>query len=505
MKRGAWIGLVLGCGTLSAQPTLLQERMQELPVFFGYDPGKMESAGRQILQQREAVSCDSLLIGEFLVVQAAVARRVAYCDMDTVTCGEAPPLLLYVRAAHAHLCNRYEEAVEGFRRVADGTDSRKLAVAALQAAGVVHSDAGDAEKALACLVEAFERFPEECGHPLALLNLAGAASMVGQWEAVLKWSDLAEEAMKRESAGSKASEVDPQWQALIQGSRLLAFMKLGRTAEADAVFLHMPLRDLKVVGAVGVLSNYTSYALQQDAFVHFVGHLPELQAIALLDSSATVRQMGAYATLFEPWRSDVWGELPLEDVWAQVRAMPANLGDQARIGAEREPKGAGGAASGRVFLPGTAADRWKIAAAALFLLAVGGTVRAWQLWRARRRAQGWSAEREAELMASLRSEVAGLRGAPFQAGARWLLMEVLRRRGLSRLLSLGEGMRQLTRREQEFIIHLAAGLRTKEFARIHRLSASYVYNLSHSIRRKLYVPEAVELPDWIASHQRKGE
>jgi DNA-binding CsgD family transcriptional regulator len=403
------------------------------------------------------------------------------------------------------LCNRYEEAVEGFQRVADGTDSRKLAVAALQAAGVVHSDAGDAEKALACLVEAYERFPEECDHPLALLNLAGAASMVGQWEAVLKWSDLAEEAMKRESAGSKASEVDPQWQALIQGSRLLAFMKLGRTAEADAVFLHMPLRDLKVVGAVGVLSNYTSYALQQDAFAHFVGHLPELQAIALLDSSATVRQMGAYATLFEPWRSDVWGELPLEDVWAQVRAMPANLGDQARIGAEREPKGVEGAASGTVFLPGTAADRWKIAAAGLFLLAVGGMVQAWQLWRARRRAQGWSTEREAELMASLRNRIAGLRGAQSQAGARWLLMEVLRRRGLSRLLSLGEGMRNLTRREQEFIIHLAAGLRTKEFARIHRLSASYVYNLSHSIRRKLHVPEAVELPDWIAAHQRKGE
>ena len=311
--------------------------------------------------------------------------------------------------------------------------------------------------------------------------------------------------MKRESAGSKASEVDPQWQALIQGSRLLAFMKLGRTAEADAVFLHMPLRDLKVVGAVGVLSNYTSYALQQDAFAHFVGHLPELQAIALLDSSATVRQMGAYATLFEPWRSDVWGELPLEDVWAQVRAMPANLGDQARIGAEREPKGVEGAASGTVFLPGTAADRWKIAAAGLFLLAVGGMVQAWQLWRARRRAQGWSTEREAELMASLRSRIAGLRGAQSQAGARWLLMEVLRRRGLSRLLSLGEGMRNLTRREQEFIIHLAAGLRTKEFARIHRLSASYVYNLSHSIRRKLHVPEAVELPEWIAAHQRKGE
>ena len=66
-------------------------------------------------------------------------------------------------------------------------------------------------------------------------------------------------------------------------------------------------------------------------------------------------------------------------------------------------------------------------------------------------------------------------------------------------------MRNLTRREEEFVIHLAAGLRTKEFARIHRLSSGHVYNLSSSVRRKLQVPESVELSDFIMAKQRKGE
>ena len=505
MKRATWMAFAVSWGMLCAQPSALEQQMKGLPEFFRYDPGKMESEGRKILLQRGTVSCDSLLIGEFLVLQAAVARRVAYCDLDTVVCGVAPPLLVYMRAAQSHLCGRYEEAVRGFKRAAEQSDSRKFAVAALQAAGVVHSDAGNLEEALQCLVEAYERYPEECDQPWALLNLAGAATMVGRWEDVLKWADLAEASLKRELAGSKAQEADPQWQALIQASRLLAYMKLGRSAEAEEVFLHMPLQDLKVVGAVGVLSNYTLYALKQDAFAQFVGHLPELQEIARMDSSATARQMGAYATLFEPWRTQVWGGLPLEEVWTQVRSIPASLGGAADLFAEQEPNSEGGGPKWTEVFLGASTDWWKWAASVLFLVGVGGIIQAGGMWRARRRAQRWSAEREAELVQSLRKRLAGLNGRRAGAEVRWLLVEVVRRRGLARLLSLGEGMRNLTRREQEFIIHLAAGLRTKEFARIHRLSASYVYNLSHSIRRKLHVPEAVELPDWIAAHQRKGE
>ena len=83
-----------------------------------------------------------------------------------------------------------------------------------------------------------------------------------------------------------------------------------------------------------------------------------------------------------------------------------------------------------------------------------------------------------------------------------MLVAALRRRGLARLQGLGDGIRNLTRREEEFVMHLAAGLRTKEFARIHRLSASYVYNLSSSVRRKLQVPDSVELADFILSNER---
>jgi DNA-binding CsgD family transcriptional regulator len=141
----------------------------------------------------------------------------------------------------------------------------------------------------------------------------------------------------------------------------------------------------------------------------------------------------------------------------------------------------------------------------LFLFAVAGIAQAGGMWRARRRAQRWSAEREAELVQSLRKRLAGLDGWRAGAEVRWLLVEVVRRRGLARLMRLGEGMRNLTRREEEFVIHLAAGLRTKEFARIHRLSSGHVYNLSSSVRRKLHVPEAVELSDFIMATQRKGE
>jgi len=76
------VGLAISVGTLTAQTDDLQERMKGLPERFQYDPGKMESAGRAILQRSDAVDCDSLMIGEYLVLQAAVARR---------TCGQQMP------------------------------------------------------------------------------------------------------------------------------------------------------------------------------------------------------------------------------------------------------------------------------------------------------------------------------------------------------------------------------------------------------------------------------
>lgn len=496
------MGLAISVGTLTAQTDDLQERMKGLPERFQYDPGKMESAGRAILQRSDAVDCDSLMIGEYLVLQAAVARRMAYCDLDTTGCGEAPPLLVYLRAAEAHLCGRFDEAVRGFRWVSEQTTSPRFAVTALQAEGVVHSDAGRPEEALACLVEAFERHPEECHHPLTLLNLAGAAAMVGRWEDVLKWADLADESLARELKGSKAAEFDPQWASLIAASRLRALAMLGRKSEAEQVFLHLPLRDVKVVGAAGVLRNYTSYALQTDAFAQFMGHLPELQAIAQIDSGATVRALGAHASLFEPWRTQVWGSLPLEQVWSRVRNLPTTLADPTWRDAAGASSDGANAAAWQAFLAQTERNRWKVAAGLLALVTAGCVVPARGLGRARRKALRWNPEREGELVHALRKQVPGANDRPAGAELRWMLVAALRRRGLARLQGLGDGIRNLTRREEEFVMHLAAGLRTKEFARIHRLSASYVYNLSSSVRRKLQVPDSVELADFILSNER---
>ena len=507
MKRTVGMALWVLSGAVCAQDLhSLHERMKELPAQFEFEPGRMESAGRRILGQRDAVPCDSLLIGEYLVLQAAVARRVPCKDVDTVSCGEAPPLLVYMRSANAHLSGRYEEAVAGFQRVARTTHAPKLGVQALHAAGVVYSDLGAYDESFACLAQAYEMFPEECDHPLILLNLAAAAGMANKWQDALGWTELAEQALADElRAGGPAPNVRPEWNILILSSKLQAYMQLGRAEEAGQVFDQMAFTDIEGIRTAGVLGVVTAYVLQRDALVDFVSHLPELQAIADADTAAAVAELGVYASLYEPWRSQVWGELPLEAVWKEVRQLPLVLGSIGKVGEGWAP-GTSGDQRGHIlstwpFLVRTV--RWG--AAVLFLVAVGGIAQAGGMWRARRRAQRWSAEREVELVQSLRKRLAGLDGRRAGAEVRWLLVEVVRRRGLARLMRLGEGMRNLTRREEEFVIHLAAGLRTKEFARIHRLSSGHVYNLSSSVRRKLQVPESVELSDFIMAKQRKGE
>jgi len=407
-----------------------------------------------------------------------------------------------MRAANAHLSGRHEDAIAGFQQVARTTDIPKLGVQALHAAGVVYSDLGAYDRSFACLEQAHELFPEECGHPLILLNLAAAAGMAKRWQDALKWTDLADQALAEALAeGGPGPNVRPEWKLLILGSKLQAYMQLGATAQADEVFKQMSFRAVEGMRTAGVLGVVTAYAVQRDAGVEFMAHLPELQQLANADSAATVAELGGYATLFEPWRSQVWGDLPFEQVWAQVRQMPQVLSSSGTVGVGREEGSLAGRGAGFFLLP-FAVRAVQGAAGLLFFIALCGTFQASCLWRARRKARKWSPEREGELVQVLRKQIANKQGLWWRMEARWLLVEVLRRRGFARLLRLGDGVRNLTRREEEFVMHLAAGLRTKEFARIHRLSAGHAYNLSSSVRRKLQVPDSVELADFILSNER---
>jgi DNA-binding CsgD family transcriptional regulator len=83
--------------------------------------------------------------------------------------------------------------------------------------------------------------------------------------------------------------------------------------------------------------------------------------------------------------------------------------------------------------------------------------------------------------------------------AQWSALRLLQRHLEPSKLSRLTGFGALNARERAFLEHVALGQRSKDFARLHGLSAGYVYNLSSSVRAKLHVPENQDLAQWLES------
>ena len=479
----------------------LSDRMARAPAECMFEPGKMELRGRRLLAQA-ASPCDSLLLGEYLVVQSAVVRRKPWLEWKPIECGEPPALLLYARAAQAHLAGDLASAEAGFLLSAARAEKPKIASYALQAAGAVCRERGDYEAAMKHLLSAYHRFPEEANHPLALLNLSAVSAMLERWQDVLSWTTLAERSLDELLSDPNSSPgLEPGWRALILSNRLLACMRLGAVAEAEAVFQRIPFHQLDVMEKADVLGVALGYLMSRNDRDVFESHREDFQALAWADSLATVKRLGMHASLFSPWREQVWGDRPWEEVWEALRSEPVALGEQSLVEVpwdERQdeeellrwPSG-----------QGWIQWIWVLLVGVLLFLNLW-----WMTWvfasiRTRRRFFG----------SGLDSRLAAHRVAPPQGWKGWLPWEqmrlrwaVLARIRMNPMISFPSslsGWSELTEREQAFLTFLASGSRAKEFARNHQLSAGYVYNMGSSIRRKLQVPESVELSDWIRNQQ----
>ncbi len=489
--------VVIGGGkTLEAQ-VALRDKIARAPEECSFEPSKMELRGRRLLSTASA-PCDSLMMGEYLVLQAAVVRRKPWVEWDTVDCAGAPGLLVYARAANHHLLGQLEDAETLFLRCARMAESPRLSFYALQAAGTVSRERGDHAQAMAHLLAAYEGFPELGSHPLALLNLSAVAAMLEEWEDVLSWTHLAEQELdQRLEQDPHSPAVQPDWRALILANRLLACMRLGAVDEANHVFQRMPLHDLNVLEKWDVLGVVTGYLLSRNDGVAFEAHLQDLQSMADADSSATVQRLGVHATLYEPWRTAVWGDRPFHEVWEAVRALPAALGDRSGLDVDWAGGRTGNLGAGGLAPAGLQLHFWRV------LVGVLGFLNIWALWLwlprwwGRRQLQRQGTLVNWAEMARTGSWSESLRFPGKQMWLRWSIIDLMRQREGGRLLTRFPGWESMSERERAFLQFLANGNRSKEFARQHQLSAGYVYNMSSSIRRKMEVPEGMELSDWV--------
>lgn len=419
----------------------------------------------------ELGNCDSLLVGEFLLRQAAVAMGHPFDEAYRVDSCEMRGSPLFFVLGFAHYGNgELEEAEQWWRLAADAAqnESSVQLKAVLQALGVVLLDQREYQEALAIFEQAHAAQPEGI-NPTEMNNLAYVSYVVGQCSDALSWTELA-----LEKIDILLSESPEQGQVFVNErnaillTQLLAFMRMGDVERAAGVVQAIRLPgafDQRELAAVWTLSMYAQWSNRKDWFRVARPHLQALMDGMSRDEVGMT--LGANVALFEP----KW-----EEEWDRLRAIPV-----AFRGGLDLPCAADISDGDRPLEGG--AGWWQAAVVALFVVALVFAL------RMHLELQSLREVRDAP-QASLESAVdeALLHkdrwSKPLRNRAVVALGELMRRR-LTKSLDAIPEFQQWSKLEQAVAIGVANGEHTKAIAARLGVSVSHVYKVRHGLRNAL--------------------
>ena len=477
--------------------TQLEYQIQAAPAACAYDPFEMNKRGNQLLRWGKASgNCDSIMLAEYLLLQAAVVNQQPREDLLELSCPSPPGLLLYVHGANAHQLDQYERAAQSFLSASEISHSSKGQFNSLMAAGCVFRDWGKYERAYAIWKKAYENYPDQVDSFFSIFNLSSAAIHAAAFEDALKWCDLAEKTLNESQDQDVGGQNRDKLRLQVENNRLVAWILLKDQEEAAATFHRIKSKINKSTISAEITGNLVGYLLWRDDFPQFDAMSTTLNEFAISDSSATTDLMGASVTLFEPWRSSVWGEKLPEEVWEELRKLPSVL----QLNQTVIPSKTASTVAWQAGLNGVTSPHLWMVLTALLGLSVG-------MYILRHQAQFRSVAVSMATQSASRTELmewvaSGQRVSAQTTAvlrAQWSALRLLQRHLEPSKLSRLTGFGTLNARERAFLEHVALGQRSKDFARLHGLSAGYVYNLSSSVRAKLNVPENQDLAQWLES------
>ncbi len=437
-----------------------------------FNPVNFQLRGEQLHRVGvELGNCDSLLVGEFLMRQAAATMGHAFDESYRVdSCVvKGSPLLFVLGFAHYNN-DELEEAEHWWRLAAEAAEheSPVQLKAMLQALGVALLDQRKYQEALYVFEQAHSAQPENI-NPTEMNNLAYVSYVVGQCSDAVSWTELALEKIELlMSTTPEQGTVFINERNAILLTQLLAFMRMGDLEQAAGVVQAIRLPgpfDQRELAAAWSLSLYAQWADRKDWFRVVRPHLMALLEGASPDEIGMT--LGANAALFEAnWEED----------WDRLRAIPVVF----RGGMDLPCKSdASDAESPRA----SGAGWWQGALAALFILALVFALRMHLDLKSLRevrdapQASLESAVDEAILHKDRWSKA--IRNRAVVA-----LGELMRRR-LTKSLDTIPEFQQWSPVEQAVALGVANGEHTKSIAARLGVSVSHVYKVRHGLRNAL--------------------
>lgn len=397
-------------------------------------------------------------------------------------CTELTPQVHYNLGIWHHKRGELEEMRQHLMKCKETAFTPHESYIALQGLGVYHQMSGNVDSAYQSYAASYEAAQDQID-AMGLNNLANAALMAERWDAAVQWAERAEEQYYRDlRAGRPANLHGEAFTIQVLSNRLLAEMKLGRHDDAATTFDRMRFEPMTGYNAVMTGATTTAYLLWQNDRERFLSLQPMMQSWVAEDSVLAVEVMAAHVLLFAPWDS-IWQRtsgMDAAETWAFVQDCPLALRDVAT------PEGTQAAE-----VEGMAWAGW--AAGSAWLLAAG--LAAWG-WRRRRvLAKMEVGDLAQNLERALHSDTPSPLARHMLRQLHLLAPMPDRARALDSDLPL-------TPREKDILTDWLDGVRPKETA-IHRgITVSAVYNVRATVKRKLQLPDGMDMADWFA--QRYG-